>query len=416
MPRTLTGLALAVALVATACTGAGDNAEDGGDTGATTEQTASVAAEEETPLFDGDVTLGPMEDAALRAEIEALTIGDAGGLDAVMADIGVPGLAVAVIRDGGLVLLDGWGTDPADGAPIDGETVFQVGSVSKPVAALTLHAAGAAGEVDLDVPLADSTADPAVLDLLGTDAAAITPRLLLAHRGGVGPDGFLGYGATEQQPDTLGVLTGDGNSTAISVTAPPDTAFSYSGGGYMLAQHLAETQTGSSLDELAERYLFEPLAMSSTSYSVDPPIEVFARSTAGSSVGNALPEGYRRHPEAAAAGLWSSATDLALLLLGMQLALLDPEAELAAPAAASIAPTSTTEDLIVGSGWFLDRDQDPGWFWHNGRNIGFAAEVVASTDGRHGAVILTNSLQGPELIDQILRTIATYEGWPDPPR
>ncbi len=341
--------------------------------------------------------------------VEALT-GELAGPDGLLATTGTPGVALVVVDGGQTVVARGWGRAPG-GPPLDIDTVLQVGSVSKPVAAITAFLAADAGSVDLDDPI-----DDVLRPVVEIDAAAgpVTPRDLLTHSAGASVSGFLGYGADEPVPDLAGVLRGEGNSEPVALTA--DRSFRYSGGGYAALEHVLVEATGEALADLALRLLVRPLGLDRTGFSIEPPgWPGGATISPGSVDGQPLDGGWRRHPETAAAGLWSTAGDLARLV-----------AELTAGRLSSVlprmlehsssAPADDGIDRHVGTGWFLDRPDDPQWFWHNGRNLGFSAEVVASVDGARVVVACTNALEGPAVIAGILDLVARDRGWGDGPR
>ncbi len=158
----------------------------------------------------------------------------------------VPGAAVTYLQDGKIVFSKGYGiTNRIFPAAVNEHTVFQVASLSKPVAAyLTLKFANE-GKIDLDQPVADYLQEPWIKD--GPWAKQITVRQLLTHMSGLSNSVF--------PVDTV-------------VHFEPGTKFSYSGVGYMYLTKIIEGVTGRSFDAVASEMVFTPLGMSASTFNM----------------------------------------------------------------------------------------------------------------------------------------------------
>jgi CubicO group peptidase (beta-lactamase class C family) len=158
---------------------------------------------------------------------------------------GVPGLAIAVIRDGKTMWLHGFGMkEVKTGQPVTGETVFEAASLSKPVFAYGVLKLLEQGKLGLDVPLTAYLPKPFVAG--DERLAKITARIVLSHR-----TGFPNWPAD------------DGS---VSIYFMPGTRFSYSGEGYIYLQRVVEQITGKSLNQYMTEAVFTPLGMTSSSY------------------------------------------------------------------------------------------------------------------------------------------------------
>jgi CubicO group peptidase (beta-lactamase class C family) len=156
---------------------------------------------------------------------------------------GVPGLSMAVVRDGRVVWAGAFGTrDDSAQTPVDTATVFEAASLSKPVFAYLALRLADRGELDLDRPLAEMLEYPRV----PRDARArrITARMVLSH--GTGLPNWGGERLTLQ--------------------FEPGTAYGYSGEAFVYLQKAIEHTTGQSLEALARREVFQPLGMARSSY------------------------------------------------------------------------------------------------------------------------------------------------------
>jgi CubicO group peptidase (beta-lactamase class C family) len=302
-----------------------------------------------------------------------------------MADGGGPvtrGLTSAVIRDYEIVRVESDLDDP----------VLQVGSISKAVAALVALALVERGALDLDAEVNDR--------LTSWQAPAkVTLRQLLSHTGGVDVDWFPGhpYGsAARSLPEVL-----DG----LAVDDAAQGTFRYSGGGYAIVQQLLEDVTGEAFADVAYELVLVPLGMHSSTFAQELPDRLLARAVDGHRGDERVEGGHHVYPAAAAAGLWTTARDLAAFVLGIQCALggrvspvsrrsavsmltpqaaVKPQEDFEAVRALGIAPPEE-----VGLGLFLAGDGTR--FGHLGGSAGFAAVLDASVGDGSGAVVISNT-------------------------
>jgi CubicO group peptidase (beta-lactamase class C family) len=125
--------------------------------------------------------------------------------------------------------------------------------------------------------------------------------------------------------------------------------------------------------------------------------------------GKPLANGPRIHPELAAAGLWTTPSDLARYALGVTAALAGESSVISAATAREML-TRVTGDF--GLGPFLSGNTSRKLFAHSGGNFGYRCFLVAYEDGE-GAVVMTNGDRGDELTEQVIRAVARVYGWPD---
>lgn len=345
-------------------------------------------------------------DEPLRREGQA-----APGLLAQMRTARVPGVSIAVIHQGRVHWVQGFG-ESAAGVPVGPGTRFQAASISKPLAAL------AALQLATDTGLSwDADLRPHLGGWVppGDDGAPrYTLRRLLTHSAGLDVSGFPGYAAGSTLPSLRQVLEGQppANTPAVKPVQPPG-AFRYSGGGTSLVQHWMEQHARQDFAGLMQQRMLGPLGMADSHFGHAPregaPAARYAR---GHTAGQPLPGGHHVYVEQAAAGLWTTPGDLAKLLLAMQAARRGD----AGPIAPPLARATTTPGPVphMGIGFFLSGD--PGQlqhFGHRGLNAGFASQMLASLDGGEGVVVMANGEgeAGP-VIDGIVRTLARVYGWP----
>lgn len=300
----------------------------------------------------------------------------------------VPGAAVAVVHGGRVVWARGFGSARPRVA-VTPDTMFQVGSLSKPVTAWGVVASGV---VPLDAPLPERLR-PWPLPPSKQDARAITPRRLLSHTAGLSVGGYEGIAADAPLPSTTASLQGRGpagDATAVRLIDQPGTRWRYSGGGYTLLQAAIEHVTGQPFARWAEAAILRPLGMTASGFAW-PPRGDGPVAAGHDTRGRPVP-GYR-YAELAAAGLATDARDVgrfaAALLHG-------------GPTASALAAPQPATDGRWGLGLELSRLGDgTRVLSHEGVNRGWYARLVAYPDRGWAFVVLTNGDGGATVADAV---------------
>ncbi|HEX9329870.1 MAG TPA: serine hydrolase domain-containing protein, partial [Reyranella sp.] len=281
-------------------------------------------------------------------------------------------------------------------------TLFQAASISKVVTGITVMRLVEQGRIGLDTSVNEMLRS---WTLPGPGAEGVTPRLLLAHRGGTTVAGFPGYPAGAPLPTLAEILDGTppANTGAIRVARPPGTAFRYSGGGTMVLQRLAMDVSAKSFDALAGELVLAPTEMGRSGFSQPMPVSEGDAASAHDIDGNPLSGRWHVYPELAAAGLWSTPSDLARLALAISASwragglLKQATAELMATPVAG-GPT--------GLGLFVHpRDGKPPYLYHYGVNVGFRSVLVFAADASFGVALMTNAEGGKPLIPAMLAAL-----------
>src|SRR6185369_4030562 len=177
----------------------------------------------------------------VRGETPALT-----PLARRMEELHVPGVSIAVIRQGQIEWARGFGVKEVGGAPVTADTLFQAASISKPVFALGVLRLVEQGKLALDKDVNQYLKTWKLPDNDYTRTKKVTLRGILSHSAGLTVHGFPGYEAGEALPGVPQILDGakPANTPAIRVDVVPGTLYRYSGGGYVLAQQLLADVTG----------------------------------------------------------------------------------------------------------------------------------------------------------------------------
>ncbi len=332
-------------------------------------------------------------------------------LEERMQHYGVPGIGIAVIKDNKVAWYRTYGlADRETGEAVSATTLFQAGSISKPVAAFAALRLVEAGKLSLDTDVNLALVSWKLPDNEFTTDHKVTLKQLLSHTGGLTVHGFGGYAPGEEVPSMVQVLDGSGpaNSDPIRVDKTPGEGFRYSGGGYTIAQLMMTDVTGKPFAPLMDELVIKPLGMSHSTYMQPLPPDWLVNAAAG-----VLPDGMtvpgKRHsyPEMAAAGLWTTAEDLALFAIEMQKAL-KGESKLMSK---EMARTMTTPvDSGYGLGWGLRQRGMSGYFSHDGWDEGFCASLIAHLENGYGVVVMINS-NHPAFMAEVVNAVALTYDW-----
>lgn len=330
-----------------------------------------------------------------------------------MAALRIPGVSIAMIHDGAIQWARGFGVRSLGGPPVTPDDLFQAGSISKPVTAVAALSLVEEGKLhlDSDVDLALTSWKIPATPL--TREAKVTLRELLAHRAGVNVPGFYGYASNALLPSLIATLNGTApaNNPPIIVEVEPGTQYHYSGGGYTIVQQLLIDVGGQPFPRLLQDRVLRPFGMTRSAF-LQPLPDDLKREAVTPYLANGEPVGGGAHiyPELAAAGLWTTPSDLARFAIGVQNAVAGRASQVLSQA---MAKEMLTPGLgHYGLGPMIGGSRDHPYFWHPGVNIGFASLIVGYESG-DGAVIMTNGVRGLELADELMRAIAHEYDWPD---
>ena len=328
-----------------------------------------------------------------------------------MAAAGVPAVSVAVFRDGRLAWARAWGSRDAKlGGAVDTATLFQAASISKPVAAVGAMVMAQSGRLSLDKDIGEAVRG-------WVAPVPVTARQLLSHTAGLSVSGFPGYAAGQPVPSALQVLTGEppANTRPVTVQYPVGQGSRYSGGGYVVLQAWMAALAGEPFSDWMQSAVLAPLAMGRSSFAHparDARDANVVNIASGHRQGQPLPGRWHTYPELAAAGLWSTPTDLGQVAAELQNSLAGRPTRLPVPALASQMLARQAEGR--GVGWVLETLSGEPVFGHLGLNEGFEALLAASANAQgpqQVVVVMTNGQGGTALAQAMLRAVARELGW-----
>jgi len=189
-----------------------------------------------------------------------------GDLDAKIQDgmksHAIPGVAVAVLA-GGQEYVKGYGVTNVDHPlPVDGDTMFRIGSTTKTFTGTAMMRLVEQGKVNLDAPVRRYLPDFAVAD--AGVSAAVTVRQLLNHTSGWLGDDLQDFGRGD---DALTHYVA--SMTRLPQLTPPGAVFAYNNSGLVVAGRIIEVVAGSTYEAAVRNLVLDPLGLAHTTYFSD---------------------------------------------------------------------------------------------------------------------------------------------------
>jgi CubicO group peptidase (beta-lactamase class C family) len=333
-------------------------------------------------------------------------------LQQLMEIFKIPGFSIAVIDDYKVVWAKGYGVTDAGGlTPVDTTTLFQAGSISKPVTAAGTLWLVEHGKLTLDQNVNEKLKSWKVPDNEFTATKKVTLRRLMSHTAGLTVHGFPGYDVDAPIPTLVQILNGESpaNTEPIRVHIVPGTTENYSGGGITIEQQLVNDVTGEPFPQFMRRAVFDKVSMANSSYSQPLPRDWAEHTAAGTRAdGTAVHGRWHIYPEMAAAGLWTTPTDLAKFAIEIALSKQGKANHVLSQQMTTTMLTPVLDD--AGLGFFLDKD-NPGQFGHNGDDEGFQAMLTMNADSGKGIAIMANSEWGITIGNLVLDRVAHEYHW-----
>ena len=332
-----------------------------------------------------------------------------------MAAHRVPSISVAVADHGKIVWARAWGwADLHTHRPATVRTLYQAGSVSKPVAAGAALRLVEQGRLSLDADINSQLRTWRLPDSPAAHGRTVTLRQLLTHTAGLTVHGFPGYVAGAQVPTVVQVLDGaaPANTAAVRIEREPGTVWNYSGGGITIAQLMMTEAAAEPFPKLMQRLALGPAGMTHSTYE-QPPAPPFAdeAATGYTALEAPVPGRYHVYPEMAAAGLWTTPEDLVKWALALQRAYAGQGSALmsAASARAMLTPGLGHWGLgieVVGDGHGLR-------FSHGGDDAGFKTQIIGWMSGGRAIAVMSNGDASVGVERSLLQAIAREYGWGD---
>ncbi len=281
--------------------------------------------------------------------------------------------------------------------PVNPDMLFQAGSVSKPMFALTLLRYVDKGIIDLDADISGIVPE-------FVKKGPVTFAALLSHTAGYNLHGFPGYRADHEPLSLEDVLNGKGNTPKLRRIRPYGKQHMYSGGGITLAQLAFERITGTTLREAFQKEVAEPLGLKRTGFFQPLDEELVANAAFGFRLAQKEDpaHGYHYYPEHAAAGLWTTPTEL--VRIGLELSKSYRKGGLLKKKTARRMMTPVMDDYGLCLDVWESEARKDSVAGHTGENWGFLTSWVFSRKKDICVAVMYNNVT--EAADEAMNDIA----------
>jgi CubicO group peptidase (beta-lactamase class C family) len=373
----------------------------------------ALPARAQTPAETVEARIARIERDLLPTERDAGRTYTPATLAERMRHHGVPSVSIAVINDGTIEWARAYGmADVAARKQASPATLYQAASISKPVAAMGALRLVQEGRLALDDDV-NGALRSWKIPAHRFAPRPVTLRALLTHSAGLTVHGFPGYATGAAIPTVIQVLDGNGpaNTGSVRVDMEPATRWRYSGGGTTVVQLLMSDVVGMPFAALMRERVLQPVGMNASTYEQPLPAPRRAEAATGYRRGARPIRGHHHtYPEMAAAGLWTTPSDLARWVIEVQRSL--------AGSSNTVLSRAMAEAMLTpgvggwGLGPALAGDGDALRFHHGGANAGFRSQLIGFARRGQGAVVMTNADTGAALVAEIVHAIAREYGWP----
>lgn len=322
-----------------------------------------------------------------------------------MRELGIPGLSIAFINNGEIEWAKAYGmADSSENRKVTTETMFLAGSISKPVAATRAHQLAEQGTIDMDENINSYLTSWKLPENSFTENEKVTTRRILNHTAGLTVWGFPGYDKGDEIPTVPDVLDGKGNTDSVRVYKEPGESWMYSGGGYTIMQLAITDLEQKTFPEIMQANVLNPMGMRKSTFENPLPDTYHGIAATGyRSNGNEVEGKWPIYPEMAAAGLWTTPSQLVLWAKEIQQIYQTQED--------GVLKASTVNEMLTPgmNDYGLGPSTNEYTFGHGGADEGFRAQLVGWKELPYAVVIMVNSDNGSIIKEILLSLAAEYD-------
>lgn len=322
-----------------------------------------------------------------------------------LKQLNIPGLSIAFVSNGEVEWARAYGmADRSENRPMTTETMLLAGSISKPVAALRAHQLVEAGKFDLDVNVNNYLKSWKLPENEFTEKKKVTLRGILNHTAGLTVWGFPGYDKGDKIPTTAEVLDGKGNTDSVRVYKEPGESWMYSGGGYTIMQLMVTDTEQVSFPETMQKNVLDRMNMQKSTFENPLPEKYHSIAATGYRGNGTEVEGkWPIYPEMAAAGLWTTPTQLIQYAIEIQ--------RINNSQKDGILKYSSVKEMLKAgmNGHGLGPQTTEHMFGHGGADEGFRAQLFGWKEHPHAVVVMVNSDNGSIMQEVLLAVAKEYK-------
>jgi CubicO group peptidase (beta-lactamase class C family) len=330
----------------------------------------------------------------------------------------INGLSIAVVNNNQIEWARGYGSAGSGGKQqVTEKTLFQAGSISKSLNSLGVLLLAQEEKLSLDQDINNYLSSwKFPYDSISREKV-ITTIQLLSHTAGVTVSGFPGYKTGDTLPTVIQILDGlpPANTGPVRSGFVPGERFSYSGGGTTILQLIVTDVSGKAYDEFMQERVLDPLGMKESFFTRLPPDSKKSLLATGYLPDGTEVEGkYHIYPEQAAAGLWTTPTDLCRYIIETQQAYNGKSSLVLTPEMTRLRLTPVKDDAALGVFVNSRVTGSYKYFNHNGGNEGFCCTAIGCMNDGKGVVIMTNThYNNTGILEEIANSVATVYSWKD---
>jgi len=328
-----------------------------------------------------------------------------------MEHYNVSGLSMAIINNGLISMTECFGVlETGTNNKVNIDSIFNACSISKFVTAMLVLTLTEQGILDLDDDVNHSLNSWKVPDNEFMHSKKVTLRTLLSHQSGViDPEGsFSELSSTQGIPTMVEILEGRTPycKEPIIIKYEPGSDFQYTDAGFCIIQQLIEDVIGKPFGETMQEFVFEPLHMRNSIFKQSIPAEISDEFCCGHNKnGTIVDDKYPIYPYPAACGLWTTSSDLAILVIEL-IDSLKGESKLGLS-------ESRVKELITsqgckewtGLGVFVNGSEQVVEISSLGWGVGFQCMMVLYPYLETGTIIMTNTDLGVHQLKGIIGDI-----------
>lgn len=332
----------------------------------------------------------------------------------ILEEFSIPGAAIAIIKNGEIVLEKGYGfADIEKGVKVDLQTGFNVGSISKPVAAWGVMKLVHEGKIDLDSPV-EKYLTRWHLPASAFDSDEVTIRRLLSHTAGLSLPSVSAGLSYDDLPTIEEWLSGKNDGLGpVEIIREPGTKWEYSGGGFGLLQLIIEEVSEQKFEDYMQSHIIDPLGMTNSSFKIDE--KILARSaTPYGRFGQ--PTDFELFTAQAAAGFQTTLEDFIRFAIASLPQHKDHQKYNSVLPVETVrqmmepAPNTTIGGWKYGLGYQSVHMNDSRVFiGHSGSNIGWEASFRIDAATQTGFIVLTNGGAGGNLCNPMFCALMNWK-------